>query len=178
MNDVTETRRTGLDSARRRFNLSDQLSKTRVFAYVAEKLGLDRPSRPRDGYKMLGRLHAGYYNGYLRGDRATPDKPNPDGAPEDPTSKAFLKSFAWRRLRMEALKERGATCECCGARPPDVVLHVDHIRPRKKYPELALELSNLQVLCHECNHGKGNWDETDWRSSLGRGSGAVPTEGE
>jgi hypothetical protein len=19
------------------------------------------------------------------------------------------------------------------------------------------------VLCHDCNHGKGNWDMTDWR---------------
>ena len=42
-------------------------------------------------------------------------------------------------------------------------MNVDHIKPRKKYPELALDKSNLQVLCEECNHGKGNWDETDWR---------------
>ena len=27
----------------------------------------------------------------------------------------------------------------------------------------ALEITNLQILCHECNHGKGNWDQTDWR---------------
>ncbi len=42
-------------------------------------------------------------------------------------------------------------------------MHVDHIKPRRKYPELALSRSNLQVLCNLCNHGKGNWDETDWR---------------
>lgn len=30
--------------------------------------------------------------------------------------------------------------------------------------DLALSLENLQVLCAECNHGKGNWDMTDWRT--------------
>jgi 5-methylcytosine-specific restriction endonuclease McrA len=44
-----------------------------------------------------------------------------------------------------------------------VVINVDHIKPRRKYPELALTESNLQVLCGTCNHGKGSWDETDWR---------------
>lgn len=80
------------------------------------------------------------------------------------TSKAFLESFEWRRLRMEVLKRYGARCMCCGATPADgVKMHVDHIKPRRKYPELALDPDNLQVLCEECNHGKGNWDETDWR---------------
>jgi HNH endonuclease len=79
-------------------------------------------------------------------------------------SKEFLQSFEWRKLRMEALKKYGGTCQCCGASPATgAVLNVDHIKPRKTYPELALDLCNLQVLCHECNHGKGNWDHTDWR---------------
>ena len=42
-------------------------------------------------------------------------------------------------------------------------MNVDHIKPRRLYPGLALEKSNLQVLCADCNHGKGNWDQTDWR---------------
>jgi hypothetical protein len=80
---------------------------------------------------------------------------------------AFLLSYEWRRLRMEVVKERGARCECCGASPRDgIVINVDHIKPRRKYPELALEKSNLQVLCDVCNHGKGNWDETDWREPV------------
>lgn len=81
-----------------------------------------------------------------------------------PESNEFLESYAWRRVRMEALKKHGAVCQCCGAsRKTGAVIHVDHIKPRKLYPHLALDINNLQVLCHECNHGKGNWDTTDWR---------------
>ncbi len=65
---------------------------------------------------------------------------------------------------MEVLAEHGARCQCCGARPSDgVMIHVDHIKPRKLFPELALSRDNLQVLCEVCNHGKGNWNQTDWR---------------
>lgn len=79
---------------------------------------------------------------------------------------AFLESFEWRRLRMKALKQYGAKCMCCGATPASgAVMNVDHIKPRKIFPELALSLENLQILCHDCNHGKGNWDMTDWRSA-------------
>jgi HNH endonuclease len=82
----------------------------------------------------------------------------------DPNSDAFLQSYEWRALRMQALKRDGARCQCCGATPDDgVKMHVDHIKPRRKFPHLALDLNNLQVLCEVCNHGKGNWDETDWR---------------
>jgi len=79
-------------------------------------------------------------------------------------SDAFLMTYEWRKVRMEALKKYGARCQCCGATPAHgAVMNVDHIKPRKLFPHLALDLNNLQVLCHDCNHGKGNWDMTDWR---------------
>ena len=82
----------------------------------------------------------------------------------DVRSDAFLSSFEWRKLRMQALKLYGPKCMCCGATPATgAVMNVDHIKPRKLFPQLALEINNLQILCHECNHGKGNWDQTDWR---------------
>jgi 5-methylcytosine-specific restriction endonuclease McrA len=66
---------------------------------------------------------------------------------------------------MRVLTQRGAVCECCGASRLDGVrIHVDHIKPRKLFPALALSEANLQVLCEVCNHGKGNWDQTDWRA--------------
>ncbi len=65
---------------------------------------------------------------------------------------------------MRALVKYGARCQCCGAtRKNGVQMHVDHIQPRREFPALALDLDNLQVLCEVCNHGKGNWDATDWR---------------
>ena len=42
-------------------------------------------------------------------------------------------------------------------------MNVDHIRPRKTHPELALAFENLQVLCGLCNKGKGNWCDDDMR---------------
>lgn len=88
-----------------------------------------------------------------------------------PTVKAesaeFLETYEWRRARMAALKLYGPTCQCCGAtKSQGVRIHVDHIKPRKLFPHLALDVNNLQILCHECNHGKGNWDMTDWRKTI------------
>ena len=82
----------------------------------------------------------------------------------DVTTTEFLFTYAWRKLRMEALKKYGSKCMCCGASPATgAVMNVDHIKPRKHFPSLALNINNLQILCHDCNHGKGNWDQTDWR---------------
>lgn len=79
----------------------------------------------------------------------------------------FLSSYEWRTLRMVVLKKRGARCECCGATAKDGVrINVDHVKPRRQFPELALSEENLQVLCEECNAGKGSWDQTDWRGNV------------
>lgn len=77
--------------------------------------------------------------------------------------KAFQQSGEWAKVRYKALKRDGGRCLLCGRTAKDGVgIHVDHIKPKSKYPELALVLSNLQVLCSECNEGKGASDETDW----------------
>lgn len=98
--------------------------------------------------------------------RARPPQGPPPPLPFEATPE-FLEGYPWRRLRMEVLRARGAQCECCGATPQDGVrMHVDHIKPRRLFPDLALERSNLQILCEVCNHGKGNWDHTDWRRTV------------
>lgn len=82
----------------------------------------------------------------------------------DVSSVEFLSTYQWRKVRLIALTRDGSRCACCGATPATgAVMNVDHIKPRKRFPELALDPANLQVLCHECNHGKGNWDMTDFR---------------
>jgi hypothetical protein len=86
---------------------------------------------------------------------------------EWPAADEFYRSYGWRSLRIDALeanRERyGAlTCECC-LTGTTVRWHVDHIHPRSSHPELALEPANLQVLCEDCNVGKGDRYATDWR---------------
>ena len=63
-----------------------------------------------------------------------------------------------------ALQASNGKCQCCGqGQHEGVVLCVDHIESRKKRPDLALTVANLQVLCNDCNMGKGSVDNTDWR---------------
>lgn len=76
---------------------------------------------------------------------------------------AFYKTKEWQRLRYQAFVRYGKVCNLCGAGGQ---LHVDHIKPRSKYPELESDIGNLQILCVDCNYGKGGWDETDWRPRL------------
>lgn len=63
-------------------------------------------------------------------------------------------------VRYDVLK-RDRKCVLCGAAPEvdsAVRLHVDHIVPRSKGG--SNDMSNLQVLCAECNLGKSNHDDT------------------
>lgn len=67
----------------------------------------------------------------------------------------FYSSNAWRELRYKVLRKFGFSCLACGRKPPSVILHVDHIKPRYHFPQLELSFDNLQVLCEDCNRGKG-----------------------
>lgn len=73
----------------------------------------------------------------------------------------FYDTKAWLRIRYNILRILGNNCLCCQAPGSN---HVDHIKPRSKYPELELDPRNLQVLCHDCNKGKSDEDETDFRT--------------
>lgn len=141
-------------------------------APLLERDGLFRRAEESD--KKFVERHIEHMLGFAKqipSNRAKATKKAPSAAPiiaiprdVDPDSKEFLMSFEWRRLRMMALKKYGPKCMCCGATPQTgAVMNVDHIKPRKTHPHLALDIDNLQVLCEECNHGKGNWDRTDWR---------------
>jgi 5-methylcytosine-specific restriction endonuclease McrA len=63
----------------------------------------------------------------------------------------FLKSPEWRALRATVLAEMGSVCVKCGSTEQ---VQVDHIFPRSKFPELALERTNLRPLCWPCNKSK------------------------
>ena len=80
-------------------------------------------------------------------------------------SRSFYWSDEWRKLRYQVIRENDSKCMACGRSPKlhSVIMHVDHIKPISKFPELKLEKSNLQILCDDCNLGKGNTDSIDWR---------------
>jgi len=69
-------------------------------------------------------------------------------------------SKQWRELRYKTLRKYGFRCMAC--KTSESELHVDHIKPHSKYPELAFIESNLQVLCKDCNLGKSNIYEDDF----------------
>jgi len=73
------------------------------------------------------------------------------------SSDQFTRSEEWKQLRKKAIALYGAKCVYCGAIPTkNNPCNIDHIKPRKFFPELALDITNLQPLCAKCNKHKGN----------------------
>jgi hypothetical protein len=56
----------------------------------------------------------------------------------------------WRRTILE---RDNYTCIICGSKDN---LVVDHIKPRRSYPELVLQTTNGRVLCHKCHSRFGD----------------------
>ena len=77
----------------------------------------------------------------------------------DDNRQSFYESPAWQKLRYETLKKYRKCCLCGSTEN----LHVDHIKPRSRFPALELDPDNLQVLCQRCNLAKSNHDTEDYR---------------
>ena len=58
------------------------------------------------------------------------------------------------RDRFEVFKRDRFTCAYCGGKPPEVVLHVDHIAPVAAGG--TNDPSNLATSCRDCNLGKSD----------------------
>lgn len=58
-----------------------------------------------------------------------------------------------KSVRFEVFKRDKFTCQYCGAKAPDVVLHVDHIHPVADGG--TNDVLNLVTSCAGCNGGKG-----------------------
>ena len=59
-----------------------------------------------------------------------------------------------KKLRFEVFKRDSFTCQYCGKKAPDSVLHIDHITPVSKGGKNTL--MNLVTSCVDCNLGKGS----------------------
>lgn len=69
-----------------------------------------------------------------------------------------------KKLRFEIFKRDGFVCQYCGGHPPDVVLHVDHIKPVVEGG--TNDEHNLVTSCGPCNLGKGARSLTEIPQSL------------
>ena len=66
------------------------------------------------------------------------------------------------RLRFKVMARDNFKCCICGASPatnPNVILHIDHIKPWSKGGETTID--NLQTLCSKCNLGKSDLEVDD-----------------
>lgn len=57
-----------------------------------------------------------------------------------------------KKLRFDIFKRDNFSCQYCGAKTPNVVLEVDHIKPVKNGG--TNDLNNLITSCFDCNRGK------------------------
>ena len=69
-----------------------------------------------------------------------------------------------KMVRFEVFKRDGFTCQYCGAHPPSVILHVDHIHPVAAGG--GNDMDNLITSCQACNLGKSANLLTDIPQSL------------
>ena len=77
-----------------------------------------------------------------------------------------LHTGKWQKLKQRTYGVYGRMCYCCWKDESDgVQLTIDHILPISKHPKLKYDISNLQVLCFQCNQNKDNF-EIDYRRML------------
>ncbi|NJM67561.1 MAG: HNH endonuclease [Acaryochloris sp. RU_4_1] len=58
----------------------------------------------------------------------------------------------WKKKQFENIKGQ---CPICGLVLPIDHFQIDHTKPLKHHPDLAVELANLRLLCGPCNLHKG-----------------------
>ncbi|KYG90004.1 HNH endonuclease [[Bacillus] sp. KCTC 13219] len=83
----------------------------------------------------------------------------------------FYKSREWRALRKKAIERDNAECQHCkelgrvttrntiNERGKRTKMDVNHIKPVKTHPHLALTLGNLEYLCVDCHNKADGKDE-------------------
>lgn len=68
-----------------------------------------------------------------------------------PEMKPFYASVAWQAARMAALKRDRFSCQICGQRAQEVHHRIELDENNVNDPDIALNLKNLQSLCHDCH---------------------------
>lgn len=73
----------------------------------------------------------------------------------------FYDSSVWRKTRLFHYTQNPICfyCELSGRKHIPLVAYIDHFRPRRLYPELSLDGSNLRTSCSETHNIKRNWEK-------------------
>lgn len=77
-----------------------------------------------------------------------------------PTSRArqedknFYCSKPWRALRAAFLATAPLCADCRKRGRITAAAHVHHVKPRKPFPHLALDIGNLEGLCIPCHNSR------------------------
>ena len=74
-------------------------------------------------------------------------------ATDKPVKAKFKRKAVSKKDRFDVFKRDNFACQYCGAHPPNVLLHVDHIRPVADGGDN--DFDNLVTACESCNLGKG-----------------------
>lgn len=138
--------------ALRYFGLYEKATNMAICMRMKEDFDFEFPANKEEATVIINEFYKLYKN-----------KEIPKRCPKTP-SEDFYKSKAWLELRYIALSNSDGRCCICGASAKDgVQLHVDHIIPRSRRPDLELDLDNVQITCDSCNWGKNNYDTKDFR---------------
>ncbi len=88
---------------------------------------------------------------------------NPTIEPSEARQAAEQRIRVMPALRWQVFQRDDWRCVSCGRdSSAGIILHVDHIVPRSRGGQDTL--ANYQTLCHLCNIGKSNKDDTDLRN--------------
>jgi len=138
-----------------------KMKNSELMVMIEAALGLETPcvTGKQKRYKMM----FGLLPKPIPTKKKKPKKQN-----ENKKYERFYQSAPWRMVRYDAYEKNDGRCECCGRSAKEgIYLNCDHIKPLREFWKLRLDPENLQILCNECNHGKGNRYSTDWRKGKG-----------
>ena len=71
-----------------------------------------------------------------------------------------MNSHSYKKFKNDLRKEFSYSCVYCNVSEPEMggsqSFHIDHYRPKCRFPRLIATYSNLLYACRDCNQYKGN----------------------
>ena len=146
-----------------RYWLGKKISKEHNAKLQAGKLAKPREYKPL-GVEARAKISATLKKKYALGEIVSPFATMPKRYGKDSGNwrggttergQMIRRSLKYTQWRMSILERDDFICKKCGARGGK--LHVDHIKPFSKYPELIFEPSNARTLCIPCHRATDTW---------------------